>query len=48
VPSFAVRYINEKLGGVDGHPVELHKCSIKNAEEEGIGETMIRSPLVRE
>jgi len=32
---FAVQYVNEKLGGVGGHPIELHKCAIKNAEEEG-------------
>src|ERR671914_1101294 len=26
---------NEQLGGIDGHPVELKKCFIRNAEEEG-------------
>jgi branched-chain amino acid transport system substrate-binding protein len=31
----AVKLVNDKLGGVDGHPVVLKKCFIKNAEEEG-------------
>jgi branched-chain amino acid transport system substrate-binding protein len=31
----AVKVINDKLGGIDGHPVALKKCFIKNAEEEG-------------
>ena len=30
----AVKLVNEKLGGVQGHPVELAKCFIK-AEEDG-------------
>jgi branched-chain amino acid transport system substrate-binding protein len=34
---FAVQYINEHLGGVQGHPVELVKCFVKNSEEEGLG-----------
>lgn len=33
---FAVQYINEHLGGVDGHPVELDVCLVQNAEEEGL------------
>ncbi len=33
---FAVSYINDKLGGIDGHPLELVKCFVKNAEEEGV------------
>jgi branched-chain amino acid transport system substrate-binding protein len=31
----AVKYINEQLGGVDGHPLALKTCFITNAEEEG-------------
>jgi branched-chain amino acid transport system substrate-binding protein len=31
----AVKVVNEQLGGIDGHPVALKKCFIKNAEEEG-------------
>jgi branched-chain amino acid transport system substrate-binding protein len=31
----AVKYINDKLGGVDGHPVRLKTCFIRSAEEEG-------------
>jgi branched-chain amino acid transport system substrate-binding protein len=31
----AVKVANEELGGIDGHPVALKKCFIKNAEEEG-------------
>jgi branched-chain amino acid transport system substrate-binding protein len=31
----AVKVINDKLGGIGGHPVALKKCFIKNAEEEG-------------
>jgi branched-chain amino acid transport system substrate-binding protein len=31
----AVKVANEQLGGIDGHPVALKKCFIKNAEEEG-------------
>lgn len=30
----AVKFVNEKLGGVDGHPVELEECVIQ-AEEDG-------------
>ena len=33
----AVNYINEELGGVDGHPVQLDTCFIASAEEEGTG-----------
>ncbi len=33
---FAVKYINENTGGIGGHPLELDKCFIKNAEEEGL------------
>jgi branched-chain amino acid transport system substrate-binding protein len=31
----AVRYVNEKLGGIGGHPLELKVCTIASAEEEG-------------
>jgi branched-chain amino acid transport system substrate-binding protein len=31
----AVKLVNDQLGGIDGHPVALKKCFIRNAEEEG-------------
>lgn len=31
----AIDYINESLGGIDGHPAELDPCYIATAEEEG-------------
>ena len=31
----AVRYVNDVLGGVDGHPVALVTCFVKSNEEEG-------------
>jgi branched-chain amino acid transport system substrate-binding protein len=31
----AVHYVNAELGGIDGHPLELHSCFIAEAEEEG-------------
>ena len=31
----AVKYANDRLRGVGGHPIVLKKCFIKNAEEEG-------------
>jgi branched-chain amino acid transport system substrate-binding protein len=31
----AVKLVNEKLGGIDGHPVQLASCFITNAEEQG-------------
>lgn len=31
----AVRYVNDQLGGVDGHPVALVKCFVRSNEEEG-------------
>jgi branched-chain amino acid transport system substrate-binding protein len=31
----AVKVVNDQLGGIDGHPVALKKCFIRNAEEEG-------------
>ena len=31
----AVKYINDELGGIGGHPLELRKCFISTAEEQG-------------
>jgi branched-chain amino acid transport system substrate-binding protein len=31
----AVKYINDQLGGIDGHPLALKECFIRSAEEEG-------------
>ncbi|WP_030437626.1 ABC transporter substrate-binding protein [Actinoplanes subtropicus] len=31
----AVRYVNEKLGGIGGHPLKLLVCTVVSAEEEG-------------
>ena len=31
----AVKYVNEKLGGIGGHPLELNVCTVVSAEEEG-------------
>ncbi|WP_458247001.1 ABC transporter substrate-binding protein [Streptomyces sp. MAI_2237] len=31
----AVRYINDKLGGIGGHPLNLVVCTVVSAEEEG-------------
>jgi branched-chain amino acid transport system substrate-binding protein len=31
----AVKYINDQLGGIDGHPLALKTCFITSAEEEG-------------
>lgn len=33
--NFAVSYVNKHLDGIDGHPIKLDDCFIKNAEEEG-------------
>ena len=33
--SMAVDYINQYLGGIGGHPLQLVPCFIKSAEEEG-------------
>jgi branched-chain amino acid transport system substrate-binding protein len=30
-----VKYINDYLGGVDGHPIDVVVCDVKNSEEEG-------------
>jgi len=34
---WAVKYINDHLGGVKGRPLQLEKCFVKNSEEEGLG-----------
>jgi branched-chain amino acid transport system substrate-binding protein len=31
----AVKWINKFAGGIDGHPLQLAKCFVKNAEAEG-------------
>jgi branched-chain amino acid transport system substrate-binding protein len=31
----AVNYVNNELGGVDGHPIKLVTCFIQSAEEQG-------------
>ena len=31
----AVRLVNDSLGGINGHPLKLKKCFIRNSEEEG-------------
>jgi branched-chain amino acid transport system substrate-binding protein len=33
----AVRFVNEKLGGVRGHPLKLNECLISTGEEQGQG-----------
>ena len=30
-----MKYINEELGGIDGHPVALHTCFTSTTEEQG-------------
>ncbi|MFC4464265.1 ABC transporter substrate-binding protein [Streptomyces xiangluensis] len=31
----AVRYVNDRLGGIGGHPLKLNVCTVVSAEEEG-------------
>jgi branched-chain amino acid transport system substrate-binding protein len=31
----AVKYVNEHLGGIDGHPLALHSCFVAENEQEG-------------
>ncbi|KOV58253.1 lipoprotein [Streptomyces sp. NRRL WC-3618] len=31
----AVKYVNDKLGGIGGHPLRLNVCTVVSAEEEG-------------
>ncbi|MFC4506014.1 MULTISPECIES: ABC transporter substrate-binding protein [Streptomyces] len=44
----AVRYVNEELGGIDGHPLALKVCEIAAAEEEGqrCGQEMLNDSAV--
>ena len=44
----AAKYINEKAGGIGGHPVELVKCYIASTEEEGqqCGQQLANDPDV--
>jgi branched-chain amino acid transport system substrate-binding protein len=32
-----VKWINKYADGIDGHPLQLDECIVKNAEEEGLG-----------
>ena len=32
---FAIKYINQELGGIDGHPLELSTCFIASSAQEG-------------
>jgi len=45
----AVKYLNEKLGGIDGHPVKLYKCFISTSEEQGqtCGQKMVNNKDVK-
>jgi len=44
----AVKYLNENLGGISGHPAELATCFIAAAEEEGqtCGQQLVNDPDV--
>jgi branched-chain amino acid transport system substrate-binding protein len=33
---FAVKWVNKYANGIDGHPLQLETCFVKNAEEEGL------------
>src|SRR3982074_2484626 len=33
----AVKFVNDNLGGVGGHPVQLKVCSVAGSEEQGQG-----------
>lgn len=45
----AVDYVNNELGGIGGHPLELRTCLIVSSEEEGqkCGQQMANDPDVR-
>jgi branched-chain amino acid transport system substrate-binding protein len=45
----AVKYLNEKLGGIDGHPVKLFKCFTSTSEEQGqaCGQKMVNNQAVK-
>ena len=44
-----ISYINNYLDGVDGHPIKVDVCNIKNSEEEGAGcmDGFDNNPLVK-
>jgi branched-chain amino acid transport system substrate-binding protein len=44
----AVRYVNEELGGIGGHPLALKTCAVAGAEEEGqkCGQQFLHDPAV--
>lgn len=44
----AIKYVNAKLGGVDGRPIRLETCFIVQSEEEGqaCGQQMLNDPHV--
>jgi branched-chain amino acid transport system substrate-binding protein len=45
----AVKYLNEKLGGIDGHPVKLFTCFTSTSEEQGqtCGQKMVNNKDVK-
>jgi branched-chain amino acid transport system substrate-binding protein len=45
----AVKYVNEKLGGIDGHPVKLFTCFTSTSEEQGqsCGQKMVNNRDVK-
>jgi len=45
----AVKYVNDTLGGIDGHPLALKVCTIASAEEEGqkCGQQLLNDPAVQ-
>jgi branched-chain amino acid transport system substrate-binding protein len=45
----AVEHVNQALGGIGGHPLELKVCTITSAEEEGqrCGQQLLNDPAVQ-
>jgi branched-chain amino acid transport system substrate-binding protein len=45
----AVRFVNEKLGGVGGHPLKLKKCLVSGSEEQGqaCAQQFLNDPTVK-
>ncbi len=45
----AVKYINTRLGGIDGHPLQLATCFIAQSESEGTtcGQQLVNNPAVK-
>jgi branched-chain amino acid transport system substrate-binding protein len=45
----AVKWINKFAGGIDGHPLVMDKCIVKNAEEEGLkcGQQFLNDPDIK-